>query len=257
MRNYFLLLIIFIFLVGCASNYVVINPIYRDKDMTKNTLTILPIPKDGINVMNKKDVVDDFKYETRNPEIVIQDSLYNFICQETENKITNIRFVNCDLGFSQIESKEIKSKFFTFSERIGKDSIRFDFAVPKIEYLKELGVETDVVVFIDNIVFDRNLTSGGPGVMYVPGPTISTPGGNFTGAGMWVGGGSSTSYLGAKVKFIIWDYSKNKPISYGETDVRTSLLFGMNKSTWITNFRSVARNIFKKSPFKFYYEVDS
>ena len=82
----------------------------------------------------------------------------------------------------------------------------------------------------------------------MPGQTVSTPGGSYQTPGHW-SGGSSTEHLSSNFSFIIWDYKENQAIVYGLGDHGSGLLFGMNNGTWKNNFRYIAAEIFKNSPF--------
>ncbi len=238
-------------LVGCQSGSNIIrNEKYNRLRLTGKSVAISPVPLDVITVQNKDDAEDDFETDKRKPEVIVQDSLYQKIVRQAGNSLFRNK-VHPALPFDKFPALHDSASFFGVSCKMkddGKDTL-VTFFVPKKEIFGEQA--PNAVVIINRIVIGRNLSGRSLSMpTYMPGPTISTPGGSFQGAGMWVGGGGSSEYLGGIVEYIMWSYDENEPISYGVTNVADKFLFGMTNNVWHNLFRQVGKKLFEDSPFE-------
>ncbi len=239
--------------VGCQSGSNVIrNEKYNKLRFPGKSVAIAPIPLDGITVQNKDDIEDDFEMDKRKSEVIIQDSLYRKIVRQAGSSLFRNK-VHPGLPFDTFATLDDPTSFFGVSRAMkydGKDTL-VTFFVPKKEIFGEQG--PNAVVIINRIAIGRNLSGRSLSMpTYVPGPTISTPGGSFQGAGKWMGGGGSSEYLGGIVEYIMWSYDENEPIAYGATNVADKFMFGMTNKVWHNFFRQVGKTLFENSTFEWY-----
>jgi hypothetical protein len=244
---------------GCAAPLTVVNnPRYKEEASLKNrTLNVLFLPSDSIIVKNIDDVKDDFPNDTiRLPSIVIHDSLYQTMREEYENQLINLQCQFVQVPIDSFKSQNDKERFDVLTKSIiNKDTVTLDFLVPRKQRLIDAGIQPDIGLIINKVLIGRNLGDRynyGSAPMYMPGNTISTPGGSFTTPGSWVGGGggSSPENLGANIQFILWDYKNDCEIAYGTISVINEFIFGMTKGTWKDEFRFIAKEISVKTPLK-------
>jgi hypothetical protein len=251
---------------GCAAPLTVVNnPRYKEEASLKNrTLNVLFLPSDSIIVKNIDDVKDDFPNDTiRPPSIVIHDSLYQTIREEYENQLIYLQCHFVQVPIDSFKSQNDKEQFDVLTKSIiNKDTVTLDFVVPKKQRLVDVGIQPDIGLIINKILVGRNLGNRynfGSAPTYMPGNTISTPGGSFTTPGSWVGGGgglgnsiggSTGGSLDAYFQFILWDYKNDCEIAYGKISIINEFLFGMTKSTWKDEFRLIAKEISVKTPLK-------
>lgn len=241
---------------GCATPpLVTLNPQYKDATVFQDReFNILFISIDSIKINNKDDVDDDFPNDKRVSSMIIQDSLSRTIREEYENRLANIP---CQFAILPQDSLRFQNNTDQFdlvkkSIRTKKDSLELKFLVPQKQRFRDLGFQPDIGLIITNLIVGRNFKySYTGGQMYIPGPTISTPGGSFKAPGQWVGGGGGSSEsLDANIQFIFWDYKQDCDIAYGRLTVSNSFFFGMTKHTWKEEFRLIANTILKETPLK-------
>lgn len=234
-------------LTGCAAPEVVQNTNYKDKDLSKRDLTILPIPDDGITVLNKDDVEDDFDDDKRKPESILQDEVYKTILKASLKSLKRVHVIDTQFPASLFPSRKDTSQFFQVIARVRKDTTVDTFYVPRKAMLESHHITPDIALCINTIEFGRNLTEPGP-ARFVPGNTVSTPYGSFQEPGHFENGRSS-EYLGSNFFYVIWDYKENQAITYGLGKHSSMLMLGMTNSTWKDNFKYIGVEIFKNSPF--------
>jgi len=246
-------------LLGCQStgNFVV-NDKYGNMDLSRKWILISPLPHDVVAVENKDDVADDFENDTRESEVVIQDSLYRKMNQHAAGSLGTGKFLDLKLPFDLFPSQVDTSQFSSIKLpiRIADRDTVLSFLLPHQAIIPSEHV--DVVVIINKVRIGRNIdgSNGFSAPTYVAGTTVSTPGGSFSTPGMWMGGGGgggASSYLGATVKFIIWDYENNAPISYGIANVRKGVNTGCTINDWNSLFESVIEKVFEGTTFKWKY----
>ena len=248
MKNLFAFFLLSFVFIGCASTVdVVMNEKYDGRDMSGKNLYILPLYKNNIEIKNIDDVEDDFAGDKRDPKTIIREELFQSMMNNSKQYLKNVNLLDTANASKLILFQHDDTKYFSLKRKIGKDTDSIRFYVPRKEMLDSAGIHTDIVVALNEIQFGRNLTMGS--MMYIPGNTISTPGGSFTTAGHFVSGGSQ-EYLGANIKFIIYDYSENDVITYGMTTISSGFLFAMTKSTWEDCFYKIAKEIFLETPFR-------
>lgn len=233
--------------IGCTGSRIITNSKFEGKDFTSKSIFIVPFSEEIINVVNKDDVVDDFAIDKRSPNLIIKDSVYKYICNNVKRSLRGIVLYRAKDTLNICLSQKDTSKYFSVMKKFGHDTNEYFFYVPKREILIAANVNADIVLVMNEISFERN--SRNYAGHFIPGATVSTPGGSFTTPGSFLGGGSS-EFLGANYSFIIYDYNEDDVISYGNSSVATSFIFAMTKSTWDTTFDRISDEIFYKTPFK-------
>ncbi|MBI5474831.1 MAG: hypothetical protein HY961_21025 [Ignavibacteriae bacterium] len=243
--------------VGCqpSSSYVTRNEKYANVKFKDKTVIISPVPLDVITVENKDDVEDDFDTDHRTPEAIVQDSLYRRIVPYVRASLWGAALSTKGLAFYMFQTLHDSAAFIKVSLKTKKDEkdTLVDFFVPRKHVFAPQV--PNVVVIINRITVGRDFSGRSVSVPhYVPGPTISTPGGTFSGGGMWMGGGGggASQYLGGVVQFIMWDYDANEPVTYAITDVSETFSLGMTTKTWQSFFRRVGKTLFENSPFEWF-----
>lgn len=238
--------------IGCLpSSTIIMNEKYKNQNLSDRSMLIMPFSEESITIMNKDDVADDFEGDRREPEEVIKDIVYKTLLENSKFSLTGIKIYDKEVKFNCFLFQKDSARYFSIKKSFDNDSITYKFYVPKKEFLTANNINADIVLVINKLTFGRNLTYNAP--VFMPGNTISTPGGSFTTPGHMVGGGSS-EFLAANFDFIIYDYSKNDVITYGSTGVSTNFIFAMTKSTWETTFYRIDRELFKKTPFQWAYD---
>lgn len=236
-----------ILFIGCSASTTLINPKYKNKSYSKKQILVMPFSNDVISVMNKDDVADDFEEDKRDPETVIKDKVVEGLTENIDRYVWGIDLYRREIDPYLYQSQLDSTKYFMLQKRLGGKNILYKFYVPKKEVLESYNIKPDVILVINNITFARNQTIGVP--LYVPGNTVSTPGGSFTTAGHMSGGGK-TEFLGAAADFIIYDYNEDDFINCGSAVVQSNFVFAMTTSTWEDAFFQITTEIFKDTPFK-------
>lgn len=242
-----ILIICAVFIVSkCSSSSIYLNKDYKDKEFIGKTIMVMPFTEKSIYVQNKDDVQDDFEDDKRDANEVVSDSLYSMIVKKSKIWLENTTVLDVSKDSLKYFSQTDKKLFNSYIFKIGKDSIIQNFFLPKREVILNKNLNPDIIICINEGAFSRGLTSSTP--TYSPGMTVSTPGGSFTTPGTF--GSSSTETLGADIKFIVYDFSADKIISYGAENMGIPFLFGMSKSTWESVFRNITHIILENVPVK-------
>lgn len=246
MKRFILLTFTAVLLVKCGTTTSVMTENYKGKYFEGKKVLVIPLAGDAVTVHNKDDVEDDFENDKRNPEEIVQHCIEQTILLTLNSYLAKTKIMRLDYDSIYFNTCKDAKIFDHIEKRITKDSIRYDFYVPKKEILAEKDMLPDIGIIINKIDFGRNFRQGGGG-HFIPGQTVSTPGGSFTTGGMWTSGGGSES-LDASFTFIVYDYENEQIISYGEESVGTSFLFGMKRSTWDFVFKAIGRKLVKFLP---------
>jgi len=246
MRTIFAAVFASLLFIGCSGTTAVMNRDLQDKDFSNKKILIIPFPEDIIDIDNKDDVLDDFEDDKREPEVVIRDRLYKALKRNSGIYLSGIKLYPGKTDSISSLTMMDTANCFIVDKGLSTDSILYKFYIPKKEVFNS-NKRPDVVLVLNRIYFSRNFNNSV--MMYTPGTTVNTPGGSFTTGGHMTGGGTS-EFLGANVEFIVYDYDNDEFISYGNAVIESHFMFAMTKSTWEDAFYQIAREIFKKTPFK-------
>jgi hypothetical protein len=213
-------------------------------------MVIFPIIYDSLKVSNWDDVVDDFEVDSANYKSLVYDTLSTLLPHNSKSCTRNLIIKDGTELLNWNNLKRNPNNYFKFSQRVNEKYVA-DFQIPKKEFFDSSAVDNSYALIIKKIVIGRNIERHmSSGMMYVPGPVISTPGGTFQGPGSFSSSsGWSMENLGAITEFIIWDYEKNDFVKCGQIISKEEFPFGMTTGTWLSLFRAIPEDLFKKTPF--------
>ena len=250
MKHFLWLALLLPFLTGCSITLNESNH-YTTEDVAGRKVLILAPALDSIVVNNRDDIEDDFNGDKRDPRLVLRNAFCKSLVKNLKQKVEQP-------GKTIFESDSLielslrdTTNLFAKQLLLRNEQRMINFYLPKKEWLIAQGKKPDIVVVITNLVYGRDLSySGGMG-HFMPGTTVSTPHGSFNTGGMYVGGGGSIPYLGGMYTFIIYDYNKDKWISFGQPTVsHTIFLWGLTRGGWENTFEEAADKLLEKSPWE-------
>jgi hypothetical protein len=248
MRQYLTALILLTFLSGCAanSNTLLVNEKYTGKQNTKKEMIIFPILYDSLTVVNWDDVVDDFEVDSANSRSFIYDTLNKSLLINSKLCTRYLTIVDGKKLFDWDEMIKDKNNYLLVNQKIDDKYIP-NFLVPKKELLPS-DFSSSYALIIKKISIGRNIDRQPATSIYMPGQTVSTPGGSFQTPGTYSSGWSPEN-LGARTEFIIWDYEKNDFVKCGLAISKEDFPFGMSTLTWMDLFKTIPLDLFEDTPF--------
>jgi len=243
-----------ILLVGCSANKsVMVNPDIVGLDYSQRTLAVYPTHSSEVTVNNPNDVRDDYHEDTREPEEVVADLLNQHGYAILEEKLCNVSLqdkTESEIFSPSLHQKKFMSIYLEVTNKKSKTET-IEFVFPKVETLRSAGLTDDVVLYINHFE-----TGVGHHIKIVlpdqvgglPGQAGGLPGqaGGLTGQEI-----SSTKTLTGEAKFIIWDYSRNKPISWGISESTVDVTMGIvcTQATWETMIKNVVKGTCEETNF--------
>jgi hypothetical protein len=246
MKHYFTLIILIPLIVGCGTSTVLINEKYTGQQNTKKDMVIFPIFYETFTVQNWDDVIDDFDLDSANCTIFIYDTLSKSLLHNSKSCTRNLIIKDGTEILNWYNLKKDPNNYFTINKKIN-DKYLTDFQIPKKEFFDSAAVDSAYALIINKLVIGRNVERQVSGGMYVPGQTVSTPGGTFTTPGTFSPGWSMEN-LGAITEFIIWDYEKNDFVKCGQIVTKEEFPFGMTTGTWLSLFKAIPEDLFDDTP---------
>ena len=242
MKKYILASIIALVFNSCSpsSNTVFNNNKYTDASFEGRNILFFPILDNSVIVTNKDDVLDDYGKDERKVEDIINDNFYKVLVEESKKYLDNVFVKEIDSNNFSYAKTKIDSNLFTFSKKIGPDSIKYSFRLPTKKILVSLNLEPDIVVIVDKITFGRTIAEIRNLEPESQNPYIRS---------------TKDEYLGADVEFIIWDYKNDNEITYGVTHIGQHYVLNMTIHTWNALYRDIAKKIFYYSKFIWRYHT--
>jgi hypothetical protein len=239
MRNLIIIILLFV-LTGCGTTTVFVNENYSWNNSNDRTFAILPIPLDSVIIGNKDDVVDDFEVDSNSAVLCIRDNMMRSLTQNQTSFIANIGINNKPIPNNLFDNARNRFGYYRYDQKIedSEKSYMIKYRIPQLENLDSLDINPDIVLIINSVYFDRNLTfnvglffsilSGLSGS-----PTISV---------------SHSEFLGCSFNFIIWDYKSNEMIKCGIVNLKEDISMAMTRNTWITIFNKILENVVADTP---------
>ena len=249
MKYYLILIAFLVVFAGCSPSLITCNN-YDVSDAENRHVLILAPMDNSVYIQNASDVLDDFPNDKREPSVVIRSQ----ICQMSDWVIRHAKKANGNDIFSSdsliaISTLDMDNTFIR-EARIGEDTALTTFYLPTKEWLIKKGINPDIVALLNSVSYSRGATCTSGAGYYMPGHTISTPGGSFSTGGMFVGGGGYSNNLFADVKFILYDYKYDNWITCGKPIITTSIILALTKNGWEESFDKIIKAMFEKSPWE-------
>jgi hypothetical protein len=237
-----------VLLWGCAGpGTIVQNKQYDTKNLTEKRMLILPFTDNMMSI--QKDAYEDFEDDTESDTVELKlgdiESAYKLYFHKILMSVRDVKLLNTESVKIPFTNQKDTASFFMITKKIGVDSARYKFYIPKRNALTEKNIETDIVVIINKLTFSKG--SYGSAGSYSPGYAYTTPGGTFSTPGHWSSGGSITNLV-ASFDFIIYDYDQKVAVTYGTSKI-SSALDDMNIGTNKDCFEKIAIEIFRYTPF--------
>jgi hypothetical protein len=186
---------------GCSPSTQFVNKHFSTQS-TKVTTVLFPLAKDIITVYDPGEVYEDFKSDKREASSILIDSGYAAMKKSFKDSLRNAEILEFVDNFNKDLYLNDASIFFTVKQAIGKDSLIYEFQVPKEEYVLKHVKSCDIIIVVNKITISER------SIQYM-------------------------DYLNSRVKYITWDYRKSEIVSCGEFDLGYGYLFMKSQKTWI------------------------
>jgi len=248
MKLFILSFVLMAFIISCStsSNTTLVNEKYTWKQNTKKDLIIFPIQYNSLSILNGDDVVDDFEVDSANIKSFIYDTLSKSLLFNSKSCTRLLTIVNGKKLFDWDSMIKDKNNYQQINQKIDK-KYKSTFLVPKKDLLPS-DYSNSYALIIKKLLIGRNVDRQPGAPMYIPGQTVSTPGGSIQMPGTYSSGWTPEN-LGARTEFIIWDYEKNEFVKYGIVVSKVEFPFGMSTSTWLDLFKTIPLELYEDTPF--------
>jgi hypothetical protein len=217
-----LFLIVIILLASCGAPMTKVMGDYENKKIEGNRLAIV-LEQKYLSVFNKDDVIDDI--DEGDAEAIL-DEYFTLGLQSLISRHTTFKDIDIhrDYDNANFSSKELK-----ISEK-KSISINLPDEGNKIEIS---GNNNEYVLIISSFKTDDTGASSMIGI--------------GTGGTYHAGGSSAT--LDYYLKYVLWDNTNGKIISFGDIEQKHAYFIIMSESTWRSAMNELVKKVFKDTPF--------
>lgn len=236
-------LLALLFLVSCAPAPYKVNQYHEDRQVEKayfkdKKLFIAPLLMEVTSVTNGSTLLDKGKES----HYITKDSLGKAFNQNLvarfEREYRDVQLIKDMPATEQYNAAITSDKLLESVNFYGNNrKVEYYFKHPKKEALDSLGIQADLILFISSMnvqIRDVEVSQGGGGGM-VPGMVAMGPKGPVMGMKM-TGGGSMHAVkeprMNTFAKYIIWDYTKDAPVAYGQFQLEQGVDADRMQSRW-------------------------
>jgi hypothetical protein len=216
-----LFLIVIILLASCGAPMTKVMGDYENKKIEGNRLAIV-LEQKYLSVFNSDDVIDDI--DEGDAEAILDEyftlGLQSLISRHTTFKDIDIHREYDNANFSSKELKISEKKSISINLPDEGDKI-------------EISGNNEYVLIISSFKTDDTGASSMIGI--------------GTGGTYHAGGSSAT--LDYYLKYVLWDNTNGKIISFGDIEQKHAYFIIMSESTWRSAMNELVKKVFKDTPF--------
>jgi hypothetical protein len=211
-------------LFSCLSTVIkypyTLNESYRAVNLSDRKLVVAFPGDDHIIINNKDDITDDFGGVNAKPESRIRKYYFQEFYSTVKSLVSGDSIFIADQYWPGLQWDTISKNVITL--KTGGDSIPVRYLVPEKSRMQIEGLDSAVVIFVENIEFKRNALK----IEYY-----------------WDDRSRKPANLEVKAKVVIWDYRNDVPVFYGILTEQTVFHFGLQRKHWDESAQDLAKKI--------------
>jgi hypothetical protein len=220
-------------LCGCGSvnEHLFHDTDYRDSVFSGRTVIIIPPAPEAITLLMPEQVKACFPESADEPVFTIRKSLTGALNAQIKEPFQKQKITLAPADSLSFSYSLPGRNLLNIAQPVEGDTTVYLFTIPAEKFLLSHGFVPDIAVIIAKINFTQDVSTEG-----------------YYRDGIFHGG--ETAVLKAGFEFVIFDYKKQRCISYGDSFVTTPVVPAFDRAVWNSVFSQIGYKLFSGSPFE-------